>query len=428
VQQTRTERRLAAILVADVVGYSRLIGQDETGTLTRIKTARREVVDPNIRACRGRVVKTAGDSMLIEFPSAVEAVRCAVAVQRAMAERNAEMSADQRIDFRVGINVGDIVVDNQDIFGDGVNVAARLQALSDPGGICISSRIYEDLAGRLALPFEDRGDQEVKNIARPVRVYDLSREVIAQLPPLPRSENGQSPTRFFERFRAFAFACVRMKKAWAGAVFVALAAIGILVWQLIERDNARGRASAGLSGEVQRPGPALAVLPFDNLSGDPSQDFVSDGISEQLITVLSNYDDLRVLARNTTFAYKKKALDVVELGRQLRVQYVIEGSFRRAGDQIDVTAQLIDARTGTHVWAQTYEQLTARTSLISIQDDIAHRISSAVGDVPTGAVAKAELERMRNKPAAEPSSYECVLLAYQAFALTRRQFDGLARA
>ena len=203
-----------------------------------------------------------------------------------------------------------------------------------------------------------------------------------------------------------------MPLRWAGALLVALAAIGIVAWQVVERLGAPGRESGSVSLEAQRRGPTLAVLPFDNLSGDPSQDFFSDGISEQLITALSHFDNLRVLARNTTFAYKKKATDAQELGRQLNAQYVIEGSFRRVADQISVTAQLIDARTGTHVWAQTFDPPTASTSLLAIQDDVAQRIAAAVGD-KQAAVARAELERTRDKPATELSPYECTLLASQ---------------
>ena len=417
-----TERRLAAILVADVVGYSRLMGQDESGTLRRIKAARRDVVDPNIHACRGRVVKTTGDGILVEFPSAVEAVRCAVAVQRTMAERNAELAPDKRIEFRVGVHQGDIVVDDQDIFGDGVNVAARLETLSEGGGVCISGRVHEDLAGRLELPFDDQGEQQVKNIARPVRVYALGREAIASL-SAPRLEDGPRPTGVSGRQGAATSTWLRSKPMrWAGVLFLALAATGILAWQIIERRGTAGPATADLSGEArtQPRGPALAVLPFDNLSGDPSQDFFSDGISEELVTVLSNFDDLRVLARNTTFVYKKKAIDIQELGRQLKVQYVVEGSFRRVADQISVTAQLIDAHTGTHLWAQTYERPIASSGLLAIQDDVAQRIGAAVGDTKAGAVAKAEFERTSNQSATELSSYECVALANQAANIAER--------
>jgi adenylate cyclase len=407
VQETRSQRRLAAILVADVVGYSRLMGLDERETLRQIKAARREVVDPNIRACRGRVVKTTGDGILIEYPSAVEAVRCAVSVQRAMAERNADIPADRRIEFRVGVHQGDIVGDGDDIFGDGVNVAARLETLSDAGGVCVSGRVHEDLAGRLDLPFEDRGEKEVKNIARPVRVYGLTSKAIAGLPALPPSEDRRVQTGFLQRFGAAAFARPQTKWVGSAAVLTAVVALaGILVGLGFVRVS--GPESAA-GAPAQPRGPTLAVLPFDNLSGDPSQDFFSDGVSEALITDISRFDTLHVLARNTTFVFKKKAVDVEELGRQLKAQYVVEGSTRRAGDQISVTAQLIDARTGAHLWAQTYERPTASTSLLAVQDEIAERIAAAIGDIGSGAVTKAELERTRDRPAAELSSFECVV-------------------
>src|SRR4051794_3310120 len=379
VHQMHLQRRLAAILVADVVGYSRLMGQDESGTLRRIRAVRREVVDPNIAAYRGRVVKTTGDGILIEYPSAVEAVSSAVAVQRTMAERNAEIPVDQRIEFRVGVHEGDIVVDDQDIFGDGVNVAARLEALSEPAGICISGRVHEDLAGRLELPFEDRGEQQLKNIARSVRIFILGKEAIAGLSTAPRMENEPLPTNFFPWLGAAPPPWLRTRSVrWAVVLVAALSLTGVVVWQSTGRHGAPSQLSAGLAGAppAQPRGPTLAVLPFDNLSGDPNQEFYSDGISEELITVLSRFDQLRVLARNITFAYKKKTVEMQELGRQLQAQYVIEGSFRRVPDQISVTAQLIDARTGTHVWAQSYERPTTSTSLLSIQNDIAHHIGA----------------------------------------------------
>lgn len=412
--QTHPQRRLAAILVADVVGYSRLMGQDESGTLRRIKAIRREVVDPNIAAYHGRVVKTTGDGILIEYPSAVEAVGSAVAVQRAMAERNAAIPVDQRIEFRIGMHQGDIVVDDQDIFGDGVNVAARLETLSAPGGICISGRVYEDMSGRLELPFEDRGEQQLKNIARPVRIYALGTETIAGLPATPALASEDPSNNGFARWLGKVMTPTSPIRSlrWLVLLPVALALAGISAWQVTKRAQAPPRFEAA---NLSR-GPTIAVLPFDNLSGDPSQEFFSDGISDELMTVLSRFDQLRVLARNTTFAYKRKAIDIEELGRQLQAQYVIEGSFRRMPDQIGVTAQLIDARTGTHVWAQTYERSTASTSLLSLQNDIAYHIGAAIGDIRTGAIAKADLERARAKPATELSSYECVLQGYQASA------------
>jgi adenylate cyclase len=416
----RAQRRLAAILSADVVGYSRLIGQDETGTLRRLKELRRNIINPAIKEHHGRVVKTTGDGILIEFPSAVEAVGCAVRVQHATAEAEEKVPPDRRIAFRVGVHQGDVVVENDDLFGDGINVASRLEGLSEAGGICVSGRVYEDTVGRLDLPFEDRGEQQVKNIARPVRVYGMGRDTIVNLPPLPRPEDAQGSTGILRQLVTDLFVWPPTKSvSWASALLVALAATCIIVWQATDRRNVVGPSGTGVSGEAQTQprGPTIAVLPFDNMSGDPSQEFFSDGLTEELITDLSRFDELRVLARNTTFAYKKKAVDIQEFGRQLQAQYVLEGSFRRISDQISVTAQLIDASTDTHVWAQTYERSATSTSLLAIQDDLAERIGAAVGDMKTGAVAKAELERTAQKPATELSSYECVVQSYQALAV-----------
>jgi adenylate cyclase len=408
----RAQHRLAAILAADMVGYSRLIGQDEAGTLRRLKELRRTLIDPAIKAHRGRVVKTTGDGILVEFPSAIEAVRLAVKVQRTMVDAESEAPADRRIVFRVGVHQGDVVAEDNDLFGDGVNVAARLETLSEPGGICVSSRVHEDTVGRLDLPFVDRGDQQVKNISRPIRVYSLGTEALAGLRSVPAPGSEDPARRGFARQLISGLTDARQTKSWLWLVLLpaVLALAGLGIWHLTEPSKSPARLEAA----NQPRGPAVAVLPFDNLSGDPAQDFFSQGISDEIITALSRFDHLRVLARNTTFAYKGQADDVAELGRNLHAQYVIEGSLRRVPDQISVTARLIDARTGTDVWAQTYDRPAAGANLLTVQNDIAQRIGAAVGDIRTGAVAGAELERTRTKPAAELSSYECVLNATAA--------------
>ena len=275
-------RRLAAILAADVAGYSRLIGADEGGTLERLKALRRELFDPKIAEHRGRLVKTTGDGLLIEFSSVVDALRCAVDVQREMTGRNAGVPPDNRIEFRIGINVGDIVVEDGDIFGDGVNVAARLEALAEPGGICVAARVQEDAAGKLDLAFEDMGDQALKNIARPVRAY---RVVTAA---------GSAATR-------------------------------------------------AISGPPLPDKPSIAVLPFANMSGDPEQEYFADGMVEEIITALSRIRWLFVIARNSSFTYKGRTVDVKQVGRELGVRYVLEGSVRKGGNRVRITAQLIDA-------------------------------------------------------------------------------------
>src|SRR3984893_1421537 len=327
----RVERRLAAILAADVAGYSRLIGGGEDGTLQAFKNIRIEQFEPIIAAHHGRLVKTTGDGFLVEFSSVVNALRCAVEVQASMIQRNADISPDGRIEFRIGINVGDIVVEDGDIFGDGVNVAARLEGLAEPGGICVSSRVQEDAAGKLDLSFVDIGEQELKNIARPVRVYRVATERDAEAAtepvPLPLPDK-----------------------------------------------------------------PSVAVLPFVNKSGDPEQEFFADGIAEDIITALSRYPSLFVIARNSCFTYKSRAVDIRQVGRELGVRYVLEGSLRKAGNRIRVTAQLIEANTGKHLWAERYDRDLA--DIFVLQDDITEAVTIAV----TPAIAHAEQQRTVRKP------------------------------
>jgi adenylate cyclase len=331
--ETRVQRRLAAILAADVAGYSRLMGVDEEGTLGALKELRRELADPKIKEHRGRIVKTTGDGLLVEFASVVDAVRCAVEVQRGMAERNAEVEEARRIQFRMGVNLGDIIKDGRDIYGDGVNVAARLEALAEPGGICVNRVVRDQVRDKLDFAFEDAGEQRVKNIARPLRVYRL--------------RPGQAP----------------------------------------------GEAIEATQPRLALPDkPSVAVLPFTNMSGDPEQEFVSDGIAEDVITALSHYPSLFVIARNSTFTYKGRAVDVKQVGRELGVRYVLEGSVRKAGNRIRVTAQLIEGETGNHVWAERYDRDLA--DIFAVQDEITHALTTAL----TPAIAEAELRRAIRKP------------------------------
>ena len=330
-------RRLAAILAADVAGYSRLMGADEEGTLAALKAIRRELSDPKVKEHRGRIVKTTGDGLLIEFGSVVDAVRCAVEVQRAMAERNADVPPDRRIELRMGINLGDIIKDGRDIYGDGVNVAARLETLAEPGGICVSRVVRDQVRDKLAFAFEDMGEQQVKNIARPVRVHRI---------------------RLFEEE---AFPTVRPSD----------------------------RATALAVPDK----PSVAVLPFTNMSGDPDHEFLADGIAEDVITALSRYPSLFVIARNSCFTYKGRAVDVKQVGRDLGVRYVLEGSVRKAGNRIRVTAQLAEAQTGNHVWAERYDRDLA--DIFAVQDEITEAATIAVAP----AIADAERQRaMRRAP------------------------------
>jgi adenylate cyclase len=327
----RVERRLAAILSADVAGYSRLIGVDEEGTLAQLKAYRRESIDPKIAEHRGRIVKTTGDGLLVEFASVVDALRCATEMQAAMGERNAAVPADGRIKFRVGIHMGDIVVEEDDIFGDGVNIAARLEGLAEPGGICVSARVQEDAAGKLDLAFEDIGEQQLKNISRPVRVFRVAAKC-----SLPQPE---APTAL----------------------------------PLPDK-------------------PSVAVLPFTNMSADPEQEFFADGIAEDIITALSRYPSLFVIARNSCFTYKGRAVDVKQVGRELGVRYVLEGSLRKSGNRIRVTAQLVEAETGNHLWAERYDRDLA--DIFAVQDEITEAVTIAIAP----AIADAEQQRAMRKP------------------------------
>jgi adenylate cyclase len=326
-------RRLAAILAADMVGYSRLIGADEGRTLQGFKAIKAELVDPKVAEHHGRLVKTTGDGFLVEFSSVVQALRCATEVQAGMAERNAMVPTDKRIEFRIGINVGDVVVEDGDIFGDGVNVAARLETLAAPGGICVSARVQEDAAGKLDLAFEDLGEQHLKNIARPVRVYRLHADQVA------------------------------------------------------------GRAVDLAHPSLALPDkPSLAVLPFTNMSGDPEQEFFADGIAEDIITALSRYPALFVIARNSSFTCKGHAIDVKQVGRELGVRYVLEGSLRKAGNRIRVTAQLVEAESGRQVWAERYDRDLA--DIFTLQDEITEAVTIAIAP----AIADAEQQRAMRKP------------------------------
>jgi adenylate cyclase len=326
-------RRLAAILAADVAGYSRLVGADEGGTLQAFKAIRAELFDPTIAERHGRLVKTTGDGFLVEFSSVVDALRCATEVQATMAERNATVPMDRRIDFRIGINVGDIVVEDGDIFGDCVNVAVRLEGLARPAGICVSARVQEDAAGKLDLAFEDMGEQQLKNIARPVRVYRVRRDRV----------------------------------------------VGELV----------GAAQPSLALPDK---PSVAVLPFTNISGDPEQEFFADGIAEDIITALSRYPSLFVIARNSCFTYKGRAVDVKQVGRELGVRYVLEGSLRKSGNRIRITAQLVEAESGKHVWAERYDRNLA--DIFALQDEITEAVTIALAP----AIADAEQHRALRKP------------------------------
>ena len=346
--EARVERRLAAVLAGDVAGYSRLMGADEEGTLKRLNAHRREFLEPKIAEHRGRIVKRTGDGILIEFASAVDAGRCAVEIQRGMDQRNRLVAPDQRIDLRIGIHVGDIIIEEGDIFGDGVNVAARLEGIAEPGGICISDDAYRQVRDKLDTAFEDTGEQQLKNISRPVRVYRV---------------------------------------------------------KFTESDSPQRTAPA-----LALPNkPSIAALPFQNMSGDPEQDYFCDGIVEDIITALSRFRQLFVIARNSSFTYKDRAADVKEVGRELGVRYVLEGSVRRASDRVRITAQLIDAKTGGHLWAERFDGTPE--DIFDLQDQVAARVVGAI--IPK--LEQVEFNRTKSKPTESLDAYDCYLRAMTYF-------------
>jgi adenylate cyclase len=334
----RVERRLTAILMADVVGYSRLICADDEGTLSGLKAHQNALVAPKIGEHRGQIVRTTGDGMLALFASVVDAVRCAVEIQRGMVERNAAVPPQARIEFRMGISVGDIIIDGDSIHGDGVNVAARLEALAEPGGICVSGRVQEDLDGRLDIAFQDAGERQLKNIARPVRVYHvrLNGKAAEPAPPLPDK-------------------------------------------------------------------PSIAVMPFNNISGDPDQEYFADGVVEEIITALSHTRWLFVIARNSSFTYKGRAVDVKQVSRELGVRYVLEGSVRRAANRVRITAQLIDGLNAAHLWAERFDG--ALDDMFDLQDQVTASVVGAIAPK----MQQAEIERAKRKATGSLDAYDYYL-------------------
>ena len=402
------ERRLAAILASDVVGYSRLMGADEEGTLETLKAHRRELVDPKIRENHGRIVKTTGDGMLVEFPSVVDAVRCAVEIQRAMVDRNAETAEDQRITFRIGVNLGDIIVDGGDIYGDGVNVAARLEALAEPGGICISRVVRDQTRDKLSYPFEDLGEHSVKNIARPVRVYAMGANAVASTPLV----TAQAQPRSLRR-------SIIPQRAVIATGVLAVIGIAIVAWWAWSRGNSPTVAvqapavanPQAPSTVASTPAPRLSfvVLPFANLSSDPEQEYFADGITGDLTTDLSRISGSFVIARNTAFTYKGKSVDAKQVGRELGVRYVIEGSVRQTNDQVQVNVQLIDAESGAHLWADRFE--TDHANLAKAQNEIAGRLARTLNLELTEAVSR----RVERDGLVNPDAHDFLMRGWASY-------------
>jgi adenylate cyclase len=392
----RVERKLAAILAADVAGYSRLTGLDEEGTLAKFRTFRRELIDPAISAHGGRLVKTTGDGLLIEFHSVVDAVRCAVHLQGAIAERNALTPSDRRLQFRIGIHVGDIVVDDDDLLGDGVNIAARLEAIAEPGGIALSEDAWRQVRDKLPLAFTDRGEQSVKNIARPIRVYDLAARSLSAAAAPPAPNVGERRRRLQPSWQA--------AMGGLGAVLLLAAALWLAIPRLVDVHTSSTPSRF-----------SMIVLPFVNLSGDPAQDYLADVITEELTTSLSRIPNAFVIARSTAFTYKGKAIEVRQIGKELGVRYLLEGSEQRRGDRLRVTAQLIDAETGAHLWADQID--SNRADLLAMQDEIVTRLSRAM-QMQLVEVDAARVARARPDNAdAEDLAMRCQALVVNALAV-----------
>ncbi len=362
----RVERRLAAVLAADVAGYSRLMGIDEEGTLARLKATRKSVVDPTIASHRGRIVKTTGDGMLVEFASAVDAARFAIEVQRIMAGQNENLPQDTAIEFRIGIHVGDIIIDDNDIFGDGVNIAARLEGIAEPGGVCISDDAYRQIRGKVEIGWDDLGPQNLKNIAEPMRAWRVQLRAQAAAKPQQGAAADQAPA-------------------------------------LALPDK-----------------PSIAVLPFQNMSGDPEQEYFADGMVEDITTALSRFKLLFVIARNSSFTYKGKPVDVREVGRKLGVRYVLEGSVRRAGNKVRITGQLVDASNGTHLWADHFDGILE--DIFDLQDRVTASVVAAIAPK----VQQAELERSTRKPTERLDAYDYYLRGVALYAKPSKESIGEA--
>jgi adenylate cyclase len=361
----KPDRRLAAIVAADVVGYSRLMEADEAGTLARLKTVRLELIDPAIANCKGRIIKTTGDGLLVEFQSVTEALRCAVDFQERMARRNRDMPASRSLLYRIGVNLGDVIVEENDIFGDGVNVAARLESIAEPGGICVSAAVRDQVGDRLELGYEDLGDRQVKNISRPIRVY----KVIV---------GGQKP----------------------GADHFA-----------------EDKPSAATETAKK---PAIAILPFVNMSGDPEQEFFADGLTEDIITELSRFRQLLVISRNAVFVHKGKPVKAQQIAREFGVDYIVEGSVRKVGDRVRVTVQLIDGETEAHIWAERYDRKLE--DIFAIQDEVTSSIASTL----FGRVEAARLGHAQRKTTGNMAAYEHLLAGKVLHHASKRESNAEA--
>ena len=397
------ERKLTAILAADVVGYSRLMEIDEAGTLAALKSHRADLIDPEIVKWRGRIVKLMGDGALVEFASVVNAVSCALAIQEGIAGRNESLPEDRRIAFRIGVHLGDVMIEGDDIYGDGVNVAARLEGLAEPGGICISQQAFDQVETKLDLAYEDLGEQRVKNLARPVRTYRLRSGGEASPEPVATKRRGLSVNQIIGSAAVLLFVVAGLMLGWWQP------------WVSEEEPASVERMALPLPDK-----PSIAVLPFTNLSNEPSEQYFADGMTEDLITDLSKVSGLFVIARNSVFTYKGRAVNVRQVAEELGVRYVLEGSVRRAGGQVRINAQLIDATTGGHLWAERYDGTL--DDVFALQDEVSRKIVSAL------AVTLTPDEQQRsNQVQASPEAYDLLLRGLERFRRFTREANVEAR-
>jgi len=392
------KRKLAAILSADVAGYSRLMGADEEATVAALNACR-AIFKDEIESRNGRVVDTAGDSVLAEFPSVVEAVRTAVEVQHALAHRNDGLPKDQQMLFRIGVNLGDVIEqDDGTIYGDGVNIAARLESLAEPGHVCISESAHMQVRNKLDVGFEDIGEHEVKNIADPVRTYRV----------LTDGSPATIPT--------YAGVIFGKRAGLIVAVSVVVLAIGgVAIWQGTRPPPAPPPETVAepVDPVLAMPtGPSIAVLPFDNMSGDPEQDFFADGLTEEIITALTRFSNMHVISRNSTFAYKGQAMDTRTVAKELGAASVLEGSVRRVGETVRITAQLINGVSGVHLWADTYERAYTPANVFEIQDEVTGQVVANIAD-SHGVISRFNAKRTVRTPPEKLSSYECVLRTFE---------------
>jgi TolB-like protein/class 3 adenylate cyclase/Tfp pilus assembly protein PilF len=392
------ERRLAAILAADVMGYSRLTERNEEASTATLRMYR-TVVQESIAAHHGHIFSSAGDGVVAEFPSIVEAIRCAVEIQNEIAERNASVPEDERMQFRIGVNLGDVIAEENNLYGTGVNVAVRLEQLAEPGGICVSQTVYDQVRKIVEIPFQDIGERRLKNIADPIHVYRI---LPAPLPRLNRFFGRRGPGR---RLGAVAGTLLLFLAAAVGSFYLRQPAA---IWDTLLGDK------GGLSLPEHA---SIAVLPFKDMSATHNQQYLADGITEELITGLAKFPDLFVMARNSTLTYKDKPADVRQVGKDLNVRYVVEGSIQRADANVRVTAQLIDASTGSHIWAERYDREVS--NIFVIRDDITQSIAGTLGGLQ-GKVAKAEIARVSEKDPNSFTAYDYVMRGwYEWYKLTR---------